>query len=702
MRHHVFFSILLTAVLASCTPKTGQNSTSGGDFRSGAPAPGPAPKIEIGEYQQFELANGLKVLVVENHKLPRVSFQVFVDAPEVMEGEVAGFVNLAGELLTKGTTTRTKAQIDEAVDFMGATISSSANGVSGSCLTKHQEGLLDIMSDVLLNPAFPAEEFEKAKKQTLSGLALAKNNPDAIAENVGAALRYSKKHPYGNVATEKSIANATVDMCRAYYQTYFKPNISYLILVGDITADQAKTLAEKYFGSWQKGAPPKTQYEQPAKPQEPRVVFVDKPGAVQSVINITYPVDLKPGSPDAITSSVMNTLLGGFFKSRLNNNLREDKGFTYGARSELSVDPLVGSFRAYASVRNEVTDSSIVEFLSEMNRIASQPVSLEELNTAKNYASGSFARSLENPQTIARFALNTARYKLPKDYYNTYLERLNAITLEDLQAAAKKYITAQNAYVLVVGNKEAVAEKLLPFDGDKKIEFFDAFGDPVPDMDATVPAGATAQTVIEDYLAAIGGKEKLMGVNNLKMTMLANTQMGPISFTNYVQKPDAMRVEVMMSGMMVNKIIYQNGQGAMENMGQKVPMDAEVLASMKEEAYPVEELEYLSGSYQLALEGVEAINGVKAFKIKVTSPSGKVTTEYYATETSLKLREVSVEQQGDQTVTTQRDFSDYKEVAGILFAHKVVTTGGFPVPLEMMLQSVEVNTELPADLFKVE
>lgn len=445
---------LLFFVLTICT-----NIGWSQDFRKNAPAPGPAPKIEIGSYETFTLDNGLKVIVVENHKIPKLSVQLYIDAGLVPEGDKAGKIDMAGGMISRGTKTRTKAQIDAETDFIGASLSSSGSGLFGTSLKKHSDKLLTLMSDVLLNPTFPQEEFEKLKTQTLSGLESAKDDPNTISDNVGNVLTYGKDHPYGEVTSEASVLNITLDDCKMYYQVYFKPNISYLVFVGDINRSEAEKYARQYFASWQKGVQPMIKIGAPEPPTATNVMFVNKPGAVQSVININYPVDYTPNSPDNLKIKVMNTLLGGFFRSRINDNLREKKGYTYGAGSSLSSDKYVGSFSTYGSFRNEVSDSALTQILFEMERIRSEKVEQEELDLVKNVMSGNFARSLESPQTIAQFALNTYLYSLPKDYYQTYLQNLSKVSAEDVSQMAKKYIHPDKANILIVGNKSEIADK---------------------------------------------------------------------------------------------------------------------------------------------------------------------------------------------------------------------------------------------------
>ncbi|MFZ2899576.1 MAG: pitrilysin family protein [Saprospiraceae bacterium] len=703
MKRLSFLLLVAAMAFAACTPKTGDRSqSSADDFRKMAPAPGPAPKIELGSYEQFQLDNGLKVIVVENHKLPRVSFQLFVDAPEVHEGELAGFIDMAGSMLTKGTKTRTKAQVDEAVDFMGASLNSSGSGLFGSCLTKHTDGLLDVMADVLMNPVFPTDEFEKLKKQTLSGLALSKNDPNAIAGNVESVLNFGAKHPYGNIQSEGSTEKITVDVCKAYYQTYFRPNISYLVVVGDIKLDQAKTLAQKYFGNWEMRPVQKLEYETPKRPDQARVAFVDKPGAVQSVIHVTYPIDLKPGSPDAIVASVMNTALGGYFGSRLMSNLREDKAYTYGARSNLNTDPLIGSFRAFASVRNEVTDSAMIQFLYEINRLRTDKMPEDELAMVKNYMSGGFARSLESPQTVARFALNTVRYNLPKDYYATYLEKLSAVTADDVMAAAKKFLQPDQAYLLIVGNKPAVAEKLLPFDKDQKIEYFDPFGNLLPDEGMKLPEGLTAEQVIEDYITAVGGKDAVQKVNSISTAMSADSPMGKLEITTVVQKPNKYLTTFGVNGNVMQKMVFNGENGGMEAMGQKMPMDDETKTGLREDATPFLEMYYAERGFKTVLAGIEMVEGKKAYRIDVESPSGRKKTQYFLTENSLKLREMEEQSGQGQTVTVVTDFADYKKVEGVMIPHQMTITGAMPMPLKMTVTNAEINGTIDPAAFDIQ
>lgn len=664
-----------------------------GDVRKAAPKPGSPPKIQIGKAVTNKLANGLTVIVVENHKLPRVSFRVFADYDPVQEKEAAGYVQMMGELLSKGTKTRTKAQIDEAVDFIGATLSSDGNGVSGACLSKHSDKLLELMSDVLLNPSFPQDELEKAKRRQESNLASEKDNANAIAGNVGAILRYGKDHPYGEIMTEESLGKITLEQIRKHYETYLKPGISYLVVVGDISKADAMAKAEKYFGKWANAPVPEHKYATPKQPEKTTVNFVHKPGAVQSVINITYPVELPNNSPDVIPARLMNTVLGTVpLKSWVDANLREGRGYTYGARTSLSPDIWVGSFNANASVRNAVTDSSIIEFYKELSRIRNEKVPAAELQMFKNVLTGQFSQGLEQPGTVASFALNVARYKLPADYYEKYLEQLQNVTPEQVQAMAQKYIRPDNAHILVVGNKEEVAERLKQFAADGKVNLYDIYGNPVKDVKATIPAGVTAETVISDYVNAIGGLQKIKEIKDLQSAMTMKTP-GPTFDMKMLQKGGTkIAIDMAMNGQVISHRVFDGEKGFESGMGGARDLEGEELEDVKEQASFCKEASYQTGGYKLTLKGIEAIDGKNAYILEVERPDGKKTTEYYDMTTSLKVRDMTTQPGMDgQPTSITTDYGDYKAVNGVLFPHSITVSGLFPVPMKGTVTEIKAN-----------
>ena len=465
--------------------------------RTKLPQAGPAPEVKIGNAESFVLPNGLKVFVVENHKLPKVTFSLIIDRDPIIEGKNTGYTSAAGELLRKGTKNRPKDKLEQEIDFLGADLNTSSTSVLASGLSKYTDKIMNIMADVILNSDFKQEELDKITKEILSNLAYSKDDPDAISDRVEKTLVFGKEHPYGEFETEESVKSITLDMCKKYYETYFRPNISYLAIVGDINKAKAKSLVEKYLGKWEKKDVQKNTYTNPKVPIVNKVALVDRSNSVQSVISICYPVDLKVGSDDALKAKVANLILGGSATARLFMNLRESKAYTYGAYSSLNPDKFVGSFSASAKVRNVVTDSAITEILNEMKKIRNEKVSEKELLGAKNLLSGNFIRSLEQPSTIASFAINTARYNLPKDYYKNYLKNINAVTVDDVQMTAKKYIKPNNAIVFVVGTGEEVAKNLSKFSVSGKIDYYDVFGEKFDPNLKKVPEGVTVDLVFD-------------------------------------------------------------------------------------------------------------------------------------------------------------------------------------------------------------
>lgn len=690
------YNKFLATIMCLCLTSLGLTAQNE-DFRKNPPKPGPAPEIQLADYESFTLDNGMDVIVVENDKLPRVSYQLSLDVPMHMEGENAGLSGMAGQLLRSGTTNRSKAELDEAVDFIGASLSTSGSGVFASSLTKHKDELLKLMTDVLYNPAFPEDEFAKLKQQTVSNIAASMDDPNFIAGNVSRVMVYGSDHPYGEIQTQETIEGLTADKCRMYYDKYFSPEIATLVIVGDISVKEAKRDAEKYFGTWKGEKLSENEFAKPQPPAQTQVDFVDKSGAVQSVVDITYPIYLKPGDDDFIAVNVMNSILGGGSNGRLFKNIREDKGYTYGAYSNVSTDEEVGRFRAYASVRNEVTDSSLVEFMNEFERLRSEKVGDRELRLAKNNLAGSFARGLESAQQIANFARNTKRYNLPEDYYNNYLKMLSSVTADDVMRVANKYLMPNNAHIVVVGSKSDVAEDLKAFG---PINYFDAFGNPVESK--AVGSDVTAQQVIDNYLEAIGGVDKLKSVKDLTVRMSTTVQGMALEVINEQMEPGMMHMKVMMNGNAMQEVIYDGEKAKVSQMGNAQTLEGEQAAGFETQAMIFPEMNYADMGVELSLEGIETVAEKDAYKVMVTLPDGSKTTQFYNVETGYKVKEVSTQEAQGQTVTQTSIFSDYQEVDGIMFPHKMQSSGAMPFPVDFKTEEIKVNAGLTEDTFKVE
>lgn len=666
--------------------------------RSKLPPPGPASEIKIANYESFEMKNGLKVFVIENRKLPRISFNLILDIDPVLEGKNAGYISAAGELLRTGTKKRTKDQLDQEIDLLGASFSTSPSGIFASGLERHKEKLLEIISDIILNSDFKQTELDKIKKQMLSNLATTKDDPNSISQRVSNVLMFGIDHPYGEIETEESVNSFTLEMCRDYYNSSFNPKVAYLAIVGDINLAKAKQLVEKYLGKWQPKDAQKKDYALPKAPVVNKVALVDRENSVQSVIAIGYPLELKVGSEDAIKASVVNLILGGSATGRLFMNLREAKAYTYGAYSGMNPDRLIGSFAAFTQVRTSVTDSAITEILNEMKKIRNEKVSEDELQKAKNLLSGDFVRSLESPETIARFAINTARYNLPKDYYKNYLKTLNGFTVEDIYTAAKKFIKPNNLHIIVVGSGQEVAKNISKFSVSSKVDYYDINGNLFDPSSKKIPAGVTAADILKKYIEAIGGKENILKVND-KVTKLSGSVQGMNLTITINQKEPNKLYQLLDAGVFQQKTVFDGEKGYTEGMGQRNDFAGEQLEDMKDNSLH-SMLTYDERGVKYELTGMETINGKDAYKISFTQPNGKKSTAYYSVETGYLLRTASSVSTEQGTFNQVVDMDDYREVKGVKYPFKMTQSFG-PQTIELIVSSIEVNTGLPDSLFEV-
>lgn len=668
--------------------------------RSQPPKPGPAPKIDLKSPQEFTLPNGMKVLVVENHKLPRVSFNLTIDNKPTLDGDKAGVSSLLGAMLGNGTNTIPKDKFNEEVDFLGANISFGSSGGFASSLSKYSDRVLELMADATMNPLLVEEEFQKEKDKLLENLKSQEKSVDAVAGRVGGALSYGTNHPYGEFVTEETVKNVTYGDVYAYYQKQFNPNKAYLVVVGDVNYKDVKKSIEKQFGSWKKtmdvevavpAAKENAQYTQ--------INFVDMPNAVQSNINLAHNVNLKMNDPDYHAVLIANKILGGGFSSYLNMNLREKHGYTYGARSGIDADKYIGQFSASTAVRNMVTDSSVVNILQEINRIKTEPVSAEDLKNAKAKYVGDFVLALESPQTIARYALNIKLNDLPKDFYATYLQKINAVTADDVKRVANKYFKTENSRVIVVGKGSEVVENLektgIP------ILYFDKFANPVdkPVFSKPLPDGLTAQTVIDNYLTAIGGKDKAKSVKTVMNVANVTVEGVPIPLKAEIKmmSPNMESMEMTAEGMgVLMKQKFDGTTGYAEQQGMRKDLTEEELADSKSKYSIFPELYYDTAN--ISLESVTTIDGNDVYKLKVVK-DGKDSFRYYDAKTGLLTRVEATEEAQGQTISTVVDYGNYSAVEGIQFPYSQTIKAG-PQVVNMNITNVKVNEGVTAADFK--
>lgn len=664
--------------------------------RTTPPEAGPAPEIKLGEYESFTLDNGLQVFVVENHKLPVVSFSLIIDRDPLFEGDSVGYTDAAGSLLMTSTTTKSKEDIDSEIDFLGAYFSTSSTGIYASSLKKYSSRLMALFADVLLNPVFKQEELNTYIQQMKSSLQASQEEPSWIADVVKGKVFYPEGHPYSETVTMESLDEISVDMCRGYYEKWFKPNISYLAVVGDITVQEAKALIDSSLGSWEKGSVEEFAYEYPELPEKTKVLLVDRPDAVQSTIMVGHPIGYRITQPDYLAGRLANTILGGGV-FRLFNNLREDKAYTYGAYSSLSPDELIGEFGAYTDVRNEVTDSAITEIFYEINRLRNEPVDEEELQLAKNYLSGNFALSLESPQTIARFAINIARYNLPENFYADYLKNIQSVSAEQVLEAANTLMKPAQSYILVVGKSDEIEEKLLQLPMADTLEYYDKSGKTYNPELPEIPEDYGTENVIDKYIEAVGGREKIMGLADRTVVMNSEIADMNMKLTIY-QKTGLQFAQYVEFGVSEIVTLLDSSEAWQKISGNTVKLTESEYDALLPEADLNMPLTVEAYYDSILFNGLKKVDDTIVAELVLFLPNGDKIVEWYDHESGLKLRKVKLQQGETGEVRITIEFKNYKEVDGFLYPQTIVqqTPNG---TLSWELDTIQTNTGLDDKYF---
>lgn len=655
------------------------------------PKPGPAPAINVGKPETFSLKNGLKVLVVENHKLPTVSYTLTMDNAPYAEGDKKGVSDMTAALMGSGTKKMPKDAFNEEVDFLGANIGYGSQSAYASGLSKYSNRILELMADGALNPVFTQAEFDKQKAQIVEGLKSDEKSASAIAGRVGNVLVYGKNHPAGEYLSEETLNNVTLADVQDNYNTYFVPGNAYLVVVGDIKTKDVKKQVQKLFGSWKPAKAPNVSYSDPKDVQYTQINFVDVPNAVQSEIAVVNVVNMKMTDKDYFAAILANQILGGGGEGRLFLNLREAHGWTYGAYSSISGGKYVSDFSSTTSVRNTVTDSAVVEIFNELKKIRTDLVSEEDLKNAKAKYVGSFVMNMQKPSTIATYALRTETQGLPADFYENYIKNINAVTAEDIRKAANRFFLPENSRIVIVGK----AADVLPGLESRKmpIFYFDKYGKPTekPAVKKPVPAGVTVKTVLDSYIKAVGGEKAVKGVKSVATKATATVQGAPLTLTMKVTSDNKQLVDMNVMGMSMFKQVVNEKGAYMLQQGQRTDVPAEEYAELKASAVPFEELT-LANNKGVAVTGIEPINGADAYAVA----NGK-TIYFYDVKTGYKIAESQEEEGPDgQKATMFTYYSDYKDVKGIKVPHKINKNVG--IELDLTVTEVKINEGVtPAD-----
>ncbi len=431
--------------------------------RSKPPALGPAPALKLPAIQKTRLTNGLPVWIVEQHEVPLAQVNLIVRSGSAADpiGKY-GIGSLTAAMLDEGAGSRSALEIADAVDFLGATLATSSgfdlSAVRVSVPVARLGDALQVMADVSLRPTFPADELDRLRKERLTALLQARDNVAGIVQLAFPRIVYGPTHRYGTSANglAPALEALTVDDLRAFYRAHYRPDNTTLIVVGDVTQTVLLPMLEKTFGAWKSDGMQALDPVVPTAPQLTRrqVYLVDKPGAVQSQIRIGW-VGVPRSTPDFVALEVLNTILGGSFTSRLNQNLREQHGYTYGASSTFDMRRSAGPFLAAAGVQTDKTADALKEFFVELDGILAQ-VPAAELEKAKNYVALGFPGEFETSGDLARKLEDLVAYGLPDDTYANFVGAVGRVTAADLQRAAARYIQPDKMAVVVVGDRSSI------------------------------------------------------------------------------------------------------------------------------------------------------------------------------------------------------------------------------------------------------
>jgi predicted Zn-dependent peptidase len=453
--------------------------------RTKVPPPGSSPVLNVPVWTKTQLSNGATLIVSERHGLPLISFQItFLGGTNQFDpADKRGVAGLTSTMLTEGTATKTGDQLSDALQLLGTSVNTNIGGEEGSIgfvsTTSNFEPTLGIMADMMLNSTFPAEALERVRGRTLVNLTQAKDQPTVVGAQVFAKVLYGSVHPYGQRATETTIKAITRDDIVAFQKSYFQPGRAIITVVGDTTTLKAKAAIEKGLAAWAKGGT-KASFDYPKVPelQPAKIYLVDKPGAAQSVVNIGLPGPPR-NTPDYFALQVLNTILGGQFQSRLNANIREQKGYSYGVNSSFGYGKGPGAFRAGGSIVSAKTDAALIEFMKELKGIEGEiPVTDEELKTAKDNLIQGLPSRFASVAAISNSITTLAVQNLPDNYYQTYAKNVAAITKDDLLRVAKQYIDLSHIAIVIVGDRSSV-EAGLKATNIAPIMILDIEGNPV-------------------------------------------------------------------------------------------------------------------------------------------------------------------------------------------------------------------------------
>lgn len=654
--------------------------------RTKQPSADPAPKASFPKYEEFTLSNGLKVYLVHDER-PVVTLRLLVRGGNDRDGSTPGLADAVANGLTDGTAKRNAQQFAEQLDFVGATLNTSTVvdniSVTASGLTEQMPTILDLFSDAIKNPAYPADQLSKYKEERISNIKVSQSEPATLATHAVNKYLYGDA-PMGTPESEESINKFSPETLRKFHDTYFVPGNASLAVVGNMSKDQLKSTLEAAFKDWKSGPTPAPVKLKLPENNTRRIIVVDRAASVQSSMRVIGKGPLWTDT-DYPKTYIMNSILGGGtgLGNRLTMNLRETHSYTYTPYSYFDVNSYTGYFEAAADVRNAVTDSAVQQTFYEIDRIQKEPVPADELERNVQSAVGEFLISIANPERTARRVQSINFYGLPKDYYDRLVSAYTSTSAKDVMSLAKKYLKDENLSVIVVGKASEIKPKLEKFG---KVEVWDADMKPA-DGNSSADIGMPASAVMDKMVAALGGKSNIQAVKSIKSTAKIAGSFGPQKFDGTFVRINAapnkqyelldlgvLRQETFNNGTKVVKVM--TGQPEQNVEGEDLQKELEQ-SHILPEGY-IQELGITS-----RILGKKEKNGRQVIALEMTMPKNGPVVYYVDANTFLPYIQETAE---GGTVT----FEDWKEVPG-----------GVKVPYKMTIEP-QPGVKLVASDFKYE
>ncbi len=471
--------IALAAMLAAAQATKPDAKSKGLVVKGRAPISKEVLKVTLPKAFEAKLSNGLQVIVLEQHKLPTFNMQMIVLSGGLADPQDEhGAAQFTAALLQEGTRTRNSKQIAEQADSLGATLgassglSSTDTRVVASGLTDNFDQIMELFADIILNPSFPADEFNKLKTRSLAQLRQQRSQPAFLANEMFAKVMYGAHPASRGSLTAEEIQRMTPEVLRAFHALNYKPNNAVFAIVGDVKPAEIVARLEKTFGAWKRGDVPHATIPKVSATGPAKIYLINRASSVQTNL-LLGSLTIERTDPDYYALDVMNEVVGGGASARLFLNLREDKGYTYGAYSRFSAGRYLGTFRANTEVRTEVTKGSMDELMYELKRIRDEKVPQEEFDRAKRTIIGSFALQLESPQALLNNIITQKLYNLASDYWDTYTRKIAALTPDDVQRVAKKYLDLSHLQIVAVGDASKITDVLKQYG---TVEIYDTEG----------------------------------------------------------------------------------------------------------------------------------------------------------------------------------------------------------------------------------